>query len=238
MKIFSGFHDYYDIGLKYGIDPNCKYIRKTEEIPYKDARCRKVETVIKSIVEERPEYYRSIDYYHYIVFCGRLFFCVELSECLNYKSYHTFLYNYKDLNTYAKKHNNKYLNAELAIDRDRHNFHLHKTVKETFETVSKMKEKDERLIQLSMDFKTPIIIFEINSGCMHNPGVLLNGNLGKRSFYKVMDPVTAFQELSMFISGVMGGQAPPMIKVSDEIRLEKHGFDKKDSFRNTKGRLK
>ena len=30
MRIISKQKDYYEIGLKYGIDPDCKYIRKTD----------------------------------------------------------------------------------------------------------------------------------------------------------------------------------------------------------------
>ena len=29
MRIYSDFHDYYDIGLSYGIDPKIIYSRKT-----------------------------------------------------------------------------------------------------------------------------------------------------------------------------------------------------------------
>jgi len=53
----------------------------------------------------------------------------------------------------------------------------------------------------------------------------LNPKLKDMQFYKVKDAFTTFQDLSMFISGVMGGQAPPMVPISDQIRKEKHGFD-------------
>ncbi len=33
MRIISSFHDYYDIGLKYGIDPKCIFQREQIEIP-------------------------------------------------------------------------------------------------------------------------------------------------------------------------------------------------------------
>ena len=34
------------------------------------------------------------------------------------------------------------------------------------------------------------------------------------------------QELSMFVDGVMAGQMPPMVEVSNEVRVHKAGFDK------------
>ena len=45
-------------------------------------------------------------------------------------------------------------------------------------------------------------------------------------FQKIVDPFTSFQELSMFISGVMGGKSPPIIQLKDEDLIGKHGFDK------------
>lgn len=52
-------------------------------------------------------------------------------------------------------------------------------------------------------------------------------------FYKKIDPYTAFQEISMWIGGILPGSGAEMAKVSDAIRIEKHGFDK-TSFRKSK----
>ena len=46
-------------------------------------------------------------------------------------------------------------------------------------------------------------------------------------FQKRLDPYQAFQELSMFIGGVLPRQGNPMIELTGEkIMLNKHGFDK------------
>ena len=45
-------------------------------------------------------------------------------------------------------------------------------------------------------------------------------------FYRVFDPYTAFQELDMFISGVMTRDGNPMAGISDTDLRNKHGFDK------------
>lgn len=49
-------------------------------------------------------------------------------------------------------------------------------------------------------------------------------------FFKVKDPYTAFQELDMYISGVLGQQAKEVINISDKDRIVQHGFDN-SSFR-------
>lgn len=44
---------------------------------------------------------------------------------------------------------------------------------------------------------------------------------------KALDPYSTFQELSMFVGGIMGGNSPDMVKITDEKTLvKKHGFDK------------
>lgn len=50
--------------------------------------------------------------------------------------------------------------------------------------------------------------------------------LKEYEFFKVLDAFGAFQELSMYISGVLGGTAPEMVEISDADRIHKHGFDK------------
>jgi hypothetical protein len=57
-------------------------------------------------------------------------------------------------------------------------------------------------------------------------------NLKKYGFMKALDPFSAFQELSMWVGGVLCGQSPSIVEITDDITiLEGHGFDKKISFR-------
>lgn len=54
-------------------------------------------------------------------------------------------------------------------------------------------------------------------------------------FARVLDPYTAFQELSMFVGGVMARPGNPIVRITDdEVLAGKHGFDKW-SFRKMPG---
>ena len=58
-------------------------------------------------------------------------------------------------------------------------------------------------------------------------------------FVKVMDPVRAFQEISMWIGGVLPRPGPPMVQITDpEVRLAKRGFDRWSFRKEKKGREK
>lgn len=59
--------------------------------------------------------------------------------------------------------------------------------------------------------------------------------LGAMEFAKAMDPVTAFQEIAMWKGGVIGADAPGMVEITDDkVKIAKHGFDVRSSFRNMK----
>jgi hypothetical protein len=56
--------------------------------------------------------------------------------------------------------------------------------------------------------------------------------LKQLGFAKALDPYTAFQELSMWIGGVLGGTSPEIVTIKDDKTLiEGHGFDNRFSFR-------
>jgi hypothetical protein len=56
--------------------------------------------------------------------------------------------------------------------------------------------------------------------------------LKRLGFAKALDPYTAFQELSMWIGGVLGGTSPEIVTIKDDKTLiEGHGFDNRFSFR-------
>lgn len=63
--------------------------------------------------------------------------------------------------------------------------------------------------------------------------LVLNPRLADYDFFKVLDPYQCFQELSMWVGGVLPGRDAMTAKVSDADRFVEHGFDAKTSFRGT-----
>jgi hypothetical protein len=59
--------------------------------------------------------------------------------------------------------------------------------------------------------------------------------LKQMDFQKVMDPYTLFQELSMFVGGVLPRSGNPIVEITDnKIKIAKHGFNHPLSFRKQK----
>ena len=90
------------------------------------------------------------------------------------------------------------------------------------------KRDNTRLVELHHETGIPIIMRDFRDN-----KIIFNPVLKDIGFYKAVDAFTAFQELSMFISGVMGGNSPKMVQLDDDMRIAKHGFDKM-SFRKEK----
>lgn len=54
-------------------------------------------------------------------------------------------------------------------------------------------------------------------------------------FFRAIDPVTAFQEISMWVGGVIGNKASKTVEITDDkVKIQKHGFDVRSSFRKGK----
>jgi len=61
--------------------------------------------------------------------------------------------------------------------------------------------------------------------------------LGEIEFAKAVDPYTAFQEISMWIGGVIPRNGPEVVEITDNrIKIEKHGFHHPTSFRKAKSK--
>lgn len=65
------------------------------------------------------------------------------------------------------------------------------------------------------------------------PTFIINPLLKDFEFYKRFDSFAAFQEIQMFLSGVLGNKENDVIVISDKDKIAQHGFDK-FSFRKEK----
>jgi hypothetical protein len=97
---------------------------------------------------------------------------------------------------------------------------------------------------LCVHFQTPVLLI-LPSGVLKsskdNPVtssddnvVVLNPPLKAFNFHRVMDQFACWQEISMWIGGVMPGRQSPMVEISDTSKIAKHGFDPVMGFRKRK----
>lgn len=66
-----------------------------------------------------------------------------------------------------------------------------------------------------------------------NEVFITNPSLKDYEFYKVQDSFAAFQEIQMFMGGVLGAGEKEIVEIEDKYKISQHGFDNK-SFRRDK----
>jgi len=236
VRIYSKFKDYYDIGLSYGIDPLCHYVRKTEKI--EDAHeLKEWEHLFKQDMTSfrhinamwtlRTNYTLG-----YVLFCGKRYPCVKFKRLVyndarsvgNYQEYKYF---------YSEEKLDKHLSVTLT--KGEYKDYTSSEVPQAWSKHTAQERIKKYLLEDTKDYMElhrgeGIPIYFVEGATLHK-----NPRLSGLGFASIVDPHKAFQELSMFISGVLGGQSPAMVEIEDKYRIEAHGFDK-FSFRKGKSK--
>jgi hypothetical protein len=90
-------------------------------------------------------------------------------------------------------------------------------------------------IELFREFNAPVFVYDgdygrtsINERCSNcnHPKFFINPLLKEYQFYKVFNAVQAFQEIQMFLGGVLGRGEKEIVEVADKYKIGQHGFDK------------
>lgn len=88
-------------------------------------------------------------------------------------------------------------------------------------------------MDLFREYKTPIFVYDshynrmdIDDGYRDKSRFIINPLLKEYEFYKIFDPFTTFQEIQMFVSGVLGTGEKEIIEVDDKYKIAQHGFNK------------
>lgn len=243
MRIKSNFHDYYDCGQRYGQDRSLVYVRYAEEryaergwggsrgkttgLPF-------APTTYSAYVWQAGS--DTINISSFIVgFCGKLYGGLKVwGRDKDGNEFKAICYTAQAVDKviqsrYKKSHVDEYFRKprhHMAIAY-RHSWSRYPTQLGVADFFKRVAKYDKRYRDFFVDKKCPIFVAEERS---ETPYAIYHACLKGYEFFRVIDAYTAFQEVAMF----MGNLASPekdMIQTSDEVRLEAHGFDKKESFR-------
>jgi hypothetical protein len=231
MKIISKFKDYYDSAAGFGIDDTIMYVRTQKEIVLRTSLLSipkvnhensfggyRVRPAFKSFFGEPIKYEGSF----YLTGCligiaGQIFVCLKVT----YR---------QDERKYKYLHSIAGFNEIFEKTKDRHFFYHEKFSAENFFAYLLTSLKQMDIFQL---YKVPVFVIRLS----HNtpPLLTLNDELKALEFYKVVDPFTAFNNISGFISGVLGSKEHEMVHINDKDMLVAKGFDQW-SFRTMKSK--
>lgn len=214
MRIFGG-HDYYDCGLALGRDPSITLIRENTKIAAREAGIglldEKVILYAKSLGNE------SINLA--VAFCTKIYRGVAIPHLDGQEGFWSAakLRRWSEARKFRITVASRGWHPEGGI-----------TLEEYFTPYPAPPDVRDWMIAN----KYSILVQQEALG-LHEETISVNPTgLKQLGFASALDPYTAFQELSMWISGVLGGTSPDIVRiVDDKTLIESHGFDPRFSFR-------
>ena len=225
MLIISKHKDYYDgvVGTT-GVDKTIVFERTLKEIEDRKKFPKSFQRKSRwndnnQLIQHFSYNNKSTKYTdasHFIVgFCGKLY--------LGFKMY------------YKNQISPYYTETLVDYTYDVEEFKTHFNQRWSFADFDEFVEyvKNYDCVDVHRELNTPIFIFDMNMLMKHgrDEHFIINPILKDYQFYNVFDTFTAFQEIQMYISGVLGVGENPMIEISDKDKITQHGFDYKWSFR-------
>jgi len=230
MRIVSKFRDYYDTASAYGIDKECVYVRKTENAPYKKY-CLKEHW---KFCNTRDDFYEYPNFSFVVGFAGEIITGIYIHKRKRYtigEEEINIFYSSQEVIDYMQGEGFDTSGKRSYWFRNEHNYSItnHKELKAFFEV------DHSSLNHLFRDHHCPVwMIKPVHDGQTINT-LVLNPNLRSLGFARVKDPVTAFQEIHQYLSGVLGNKENEMVKIDDKYKAAARGFDKW-SFKNLPGK--
>ena len=121
------------------------------------------------------------------------------------------------------------IKADICKYKEDPDYFKNKNLKEINHIESFVNNKN--VLELFYTYKTPqFVLYPVNNNTS-NENLHINAALKDVQFFKVFDPFQAYQEIEMYITGVLGINNKPMIEIADKHKIIGHGFDYKYSFR-------
>lgn len=247
MLIVSKFRDFYDsVAFQKGVDKTLVYKREEKELRFDpDNKVKNTKMLYNLSGEKSFPTYETTSWRYWssrrtkddfkletfvIGFCGKIYPVCERTDVIkneigNLEDVVSYIYGIDNIqdqfkniyksDTWTKSR----LSAQLSYLRDFCN------------------RKD--VLELFYIHKCPIFAIDIDLELMiENKNLILNPSLKDFEFYKCMDTYQVFQELEMYIGGVIGSNGKDTVEVSDESKIVGKGFDLKTSFRKEPGTKK
>lgn len=240
MKIISPFKDFYDHALAYGHDDRVVLVRKTEELYNSyDSILRSVkmfdhlfEDFVYNINIRGAEECTISFEYVVILFCGKTYRGIRVTRTPSWRTPSwSKVQDVKSIVVYdgdALKNVVMNFGGDIDVDHQKRGrfwwgrqFFYNNSIRSW---LSNQGTTEHREFAIANKFTALVV----DGGSPTR--VINNARLADYDFFRVIDPVTAYQELDMFISGVLSSASNQMVVTEDKYKIQAAGFDDR-SFR-------
>lgn len=223
MRIISSFRDYYDSVQRVAFDKETVLVRERRvvEIGYDSELGR-----LRCAVNEH-DFGPSLRFSPFLLgFCGRFYPYVRVEDQLEGES--TLISDHDAYQAHRERIFARFLNPEWAEE----GLATKAVARYYFQRFDVWEQHYGEYFRA---YRAPYFGLGISGN--GTATLELFPRLKPLGFARVKDPYSAFQEISSFLTGVLGRQAPETCEIGDDVRIAKHGFDK-HSFRKRKKKKK
>jgi hypothetical protein len=237
MRIISKFHDLYDNCMAYGLDESVVYLRETSVIfdnsktsYYQDQTQHDLFKKLTSgprISEHNKKDLKATFKLITIMLAGKAYGGVEITIVKpGQHTIKTTFYDQEGLVKFLAKYDMIYddLNYKYIV-RWKRTGADDKSIAQHLEL-----NGDPKFMELAVKLKLPVFMVVKDD---RYSKVIKDPCLKDQDFYRALDHQTTFQEINMFLSGILAPENHPMVKIEDKYKIIEHGFDK-FSFRKPK----
>jgi hypothetical protein len=245
MRIIGG-HDYYDSGLAFGQDDSVVFVRDGTEMFLHDLHLPLIGKVPLILRTGEKKLYKNVLDWHtkshsvdvrlvQVVFCGHYYSGVRVTRhrvgYYGAEPESEVFWDEKSLDQHLRAKCDAYIAED---NRKWHHSVFSGPEQKPFASYKLEGAALDAVIEKRVVLATRDIHTERLESGRDDPKVRVNGDsLKAAQFFRVKDAWTAFQEISMFVGGVLPAEGNRMVSIADEsVRIHKAGFDPRTAFRN------
>lgn len=227
MLIVSKFRDFYDTASIYGVDKTCVYKREEQSILIKEPQYSYNDKDRWPYVEHLQS--RTAEYEAYKLLVG---FCGEICPLIYFEKN-----KLEEFYFYDQESLSEFLAAEEIGERRKYWYSERDMRVTDSRAMNRFFDQDTwsgKFDKKFYDHNCPVFLY----GRLDNQKleITLNPCLKDIRFMTVKDPQTAYQDVYMYLSGVLGAPLPPKEKIDDKVMAASKGHDGEYSFKKPPGK--
>lgn len=241
MRILSKTKDYYDSAATFGIDKSCIYKREQTNTVFKSTSSRPVNWPHSEEYKPKKQNGSTYNAKKFVIgFCGQLYPVVKITKTtqlyptttVNVDSY---FYSASEVAEFLEEEeigsgkNSKWKSYYWRASKD-YPISNPDAMKLFFDP-----ETHKDLNKIFVEKHAPVFIYGRYIGETSEIQLVTNPLLLPYKFAKIKDAHTAFQDIFMYLSGVLGQTPMQEEKMSDKVLADSKGHSGKYSFRKPPG---
>ena len=223
MRIISQFKDYYDGVTKQGLDGRITFRRISEGL---DARGQSgADESLKAVTSMLPvaggihgpagDDFSLTPFM--VGFCGKLYAGLAVEHRQGEETDRACVYSAGQYAAFCERLTEKRTAAPTG--------NLNRFVKST--DLGAFLKKYQADTSVSSELHAGRIVVALYLATRRRtPRIIINPRLEDLEFFRVFDASQAFQEIEMYLGGILAPEEAPTVAIADKDRIQQHGFDR------------